>query len=443
MSQNNCISVKWVSQAVMVKPESASSQNIPTSGTVNLNFNTGTTVLQGVQSVGYDTNHQLDKVFQLGQSQIYYTNEDQVNITGNIERALDGTCPAFLAATMDAPSPTLLGREGCRFTVGVSYFPCTVDSATGQPDVITAIVNANINSLGYTINTEGFSSESLGFQANDILSLRTADIPVTALQNYPNCTFTASFVADASTLAFSGTNSGNDQSPNCTTTNRQDIIFTPTVGSNPATIATAVETDPTFLDENSALRDPDVTILPPQVVGIDSDGVNRSDVCISNISITADLAREEIFCLGRRSPASRTLTLPVTVSTSIETISPVGPLVSATDQGICLPVSGCTQVGASGVTDFGNSACSQNGINSPTATIRLATCQGLRIYLGTRNQLVSSNTTGGSTGGEDLSVTYNFESDNVFTVVHSNDCSPSGGDWWNNRATYLLGTAQA
>ena len=69
--------------------------------------------------------------------------------------------------------------------------------------------------------------------------------------------------------------------------------------------------------------------------------------------------------------------------------------------------------------------------------IRIATCEGTRIFLGDKNKLASVNYGGGDAGGGNVTVTYSYTTFNDFTVLHPQDPNPSGSGWWTNRKDFL------
>ena len=73
------------------------------------------------------------------------------------------------------------------------------------------------------------------------------------------------------------------------------------------------------------------------------------------------------------------------------------------------------------------------------ATIRIATCEGLRIYLGKKNKLASVNYGGGDAGGGNATVSYTFTTFNDFTVIHESDVAGENAVWTNggNKMDYL------
>ena len=187
--------------------------------------------------------------------------------------------------------------------------------------------------------------------------------------------------------------------------------------------------DPTTgADANGMYRDPNVTILPSEVFGISSSGLNLKsdgqnfDAHVTNISCSTDLGREEQFELGRRGQYNRTVTFPIEVTCEIEVTSTSGDMISATEFGILAT---------------GNDTCSDAN-NLTDRTIRIATCEGTRISLGVKNKLASVSYGGGDAGGGNVSATYTYTNFNDFTVLHSGDPHASGTTWWTNREDYLV-----
>ena len=76
--------------------------------------------------------------------------------------------------------------------------------------------------------------------------------------------------------------------------------------------------------------------------------------------------------------------------------------------------------------------CGSTGRNVNNRTIRIASCDGTRIYLGRKNKLSSVNYSGGDTGGGNVTISYTFSTFNDCTVMHSQD--PNGSYAWADRA---------
>lgn len=396
---NSCGGIKWPTQQLGIKP-------------VNGNYTfTCAHMASGVQAVGMNANFDLEPVFQLTQSEIYELNEGLPQIELTVNKVLDGTCPIYLMASTDAPNPTLFGRTPCFSMLALSIFPCTLDSAQGTPDAIMAISGAQVGSIGYNFSVDGAFTEDVTFVANNMIWNNPTG--VNGHPGYVGQTLSSTFLADAASLSFDGCNPTNDAVPraNSGVAFRDDIVFEFDSGAG--------------LDLNDAVADPDATILPPDIRGITASGTNENDVPVQSISITCDLNREEINVLGKRGPRNRTITLPVQVNTNIDVTTDTGHYVSAIEDGILVP------------TGSGTCITANNLINR---TIRVATCEGLRLYTGVRNKLVSVSRTGGDTGGGNVAVTYSFQTYNTFVVMHENDLNPSGATWWSARSSHLTNT---
>jgi hypothetical protein len=176
---------------------------------------------------------------------------------------------------------------------------------------------------------------------------------------------------------------------------------------------------------DSALE-PYCTKLPLEIAGINSAGYNVKDTDgyygahISNISVSVDMGREQLTELGSFAPYHRFLSFPTEVTCEVQVISISGDMVSATENGIFTTST---------------NQCSMNG-NLKDRTIRIATCEGTLVCLGSKNKLQSVNYNGGDTGGGNVNVSYTYSNFNFFTVLHSGDPHASGAAWYAAAATY-------
>lgn len=411
-SVETCGGIKWSSQQVGIMSEC---ELFDLSGH---QFDCSHKVM-GVQSVGYDANFGVIPIFQLCQSEIYELKEELPTVNITLSKALDGWCPAYVLATKDANNPTLFGRAPTKASIAIATFPCDGDSAQGAPKSIVVFSGVQVGSVGYTFDTSNAFTEDVSFVGNNMIWYSDVTHPAYAAGG-GNCTLSQAFIDEVATISFSGCCDTNDGAPRTKVQTREDFLFAydNTVG----------------LDINGMVADPDTTILPPEVFGISGSGTNENEsVTVQSITVQADLNREEIFSLGRRGPKNRTITPPIPVNVSITVIADYDALVSATEEGVCAAPTGDEGCG------YADDRCSGIGTNLQNRTIRIATCDGTRIYTGVRNKLASINRSGGSTGGENLTVTYNFQTFNTMTVLHCNeqDCVPSGTEWWTNRDAWL------
>jgi len=85
----------------------------------------------------------------------------------------------------------------------------------------------------------------------------------------------------------------------------------------------------------------------------------------------------------------------------------------------------------------GTDPCTDIQDNLSNEVIRIATCEGTRIYLGNKNKLASINYGGGDAGGGNVTVTYSYTTFNDFTVLHPQDPTSQSSGWWETRSGYL------
>lgn len=358
------------------------------------------TAVHGVQSIGMTTNFNLVNVLELGQLSIYENIENLPDVQVSLTKVLDGYPPVYLLGTRAATTPTLAGRSSDKCLFGLSIFDDTAVTATGTPKSECVCSGMFIGSVNYSFPVDDNFTEETTLVGNDKVWKRD-----------PN------YVGGPSTFLFTGGFNGNDAPIGSGGVNRrQDLLF-----------AITSSTTGTALDSNGMVANYDGTVLPPDVFGITSSGTNvqTSGVYgahIQSIRVSCDFGRDAINELGRKGPYHRTVRFPLDVTTEVEVISISGDMVSATENGI--------------YTATGNALCSDGG-NLQNRTIRIATCEGLRIYTGLKNKLSAVNYTGGDAGGANVTVTYTFSTQNDFTVMHIND--PGAVAWTTgNRNTYLL-----
>ena len=363
-------------------------------------------VVHGVQSVGIPTNFNLSQVFELGQISIYENIEDIPDVEVTMSKVLDGTPPIYCLATKGATTPTLSGRQNEKSVFALSIFPDTNDSANGVPNSQVECSGMFVSSLAYNFPLEDSFTEDVTLVGNH--KIWHADSRVIS----GGATSTAYGVPD---LDFYGgfTDAGEDPSGLTSgggVNRRENILFgNSTWGSG--------------VNSNNYHRDPNLTCLPKEIYGITSSGTNEKDANgnfqthISNISVSCDLGREQILELGRKSPYHRFASFPIEVTTEVEVTAVSGDLISATEEGILSGGGG----GAYG--------CQADSGNLTDATIRIATCEGLRIYLGKKNKLASVNYGGGDAGGGNATVSYTFTTFNDFTVMHESDVAGEAAVW--------------
>lgn len=352
------------------------------------------TAVKGVQSVGETANFNLEQLFQLGELKIYENAEEIPDVEITMNKVLDGHPLIYHLATREASTPTLIGRSNEKCIVGLSIFGDTDEYATGTPEAVVQSTGAYVSSISYNFSLDDFSNEDVTLVANDRTWLND---PRATNPNFPTPSFDG---------AFDGTGAPVEKA-----NRREDVMFEYDSANG--------------LDVNSMVADSDTTILPPEIQGISNSGTNEKsngqdfDTHVSSISVSTDLGRENINELGRKGPYHRTVTFPVEVTCEVGITSTEGDGVSLMEDGIY---------------KTSTDQCATGG-NLKDRTIRIATCEGTRIYLGTKNRLSSVNYTGGDSGGGNVEVSYTFTTFNDFTVMHSGD--PNTNFTWANRDTYL------
>ena len=356
--------------------------------------------IHGLQNCGVNTNYNLIPVFEVGQSSLYANLEQLPDVQLSSSKVLDGYPLIYHRATSNATSPTLIGRSTEQCVIALSIFPDTNTSANGTPVSEVVASGMFVSSISYTFPVEGFSTEEVSFVGNSKIWARDANIALGA---------------PAPGVAGGFTTGADSPIGNGGVVQRGSIQFTPNYGTG---IASG--------DNNNAAADPDCTVLPREVFGINASGVNvvGSDgnypAHIQGITCSVDLSREALNELGHMAPYTRFASFPVQVTTEVSVISISGDMVSATQNGIYSTGVGCGYY-------LGNLR---------NATIRVATCEGTRVYLGLKNKLNSINYTGGDTGGGNVTVAYSFQNYNDFTVMHSGD--PNTNFSWADRASLLI-----
>ena len=359
--------------------------------------------VHGVQSVGIATNFNLEQVFELGQVAIYENIENLPDVEVTLSKVLDGYPLIYHMATIDATSPTLTGRSNEKCFFGLAVFPDTNDSSTGNPPSVVGCSGMFISSVTYNFPLDDNFSEDTTLIGNDKVWRNQSGYGQTLNPNLPDPSFPGQFTTNTDSPQGSG---GVNRRENL------DYGFLAASGE----------------DVNNMVADADCTVLPPEVFGITASGTNeeQSDgsfgAHVSNITVSVDFGREEINELGRKGPYHRFITFPVEVTCEIEVTSSSGDMVSATEAGIYTT---------------GTDDCDDGG-NLANRTIRIATCEGTRVYLGTKNKLSSVNYTGGDAGGGNVSVTYSYSTFNDFTVLHDQDPNALSATWWANKGDFLI-----
>jgi hypothetical protein len=320
------------------------------------------TWMKGVQSVGITTNFNLEQVFELGQLAIFENIENVPEIEVTAEKVIDGNALLYLTACPSG-SQNIVAATNNKASIYLAIYPDTQTSASGTNQVgFVWCSGMRPSNVAYTFPVEGNSTESVTFVGNDklwvppvgsITNIGGAGIAGNA--NFPDINATASYHGPQGVAANSASG---------TVFRRQHF---------------AAPTGTTYASAYNG------SYLPTDV--INAVGAGK----VQNISVTADIGRENIFELGRYRPYTKFATFPIATSTEIEVVSLSGDRVSASGDGRSL-------------------------INQPIQLFFDNGQRTLKIDLGNRNKLTSVNYTGGDTGGGNATTTYSYQGFNYFVV---------------------------
>ena len=308
---------------------------------------------RGVQSVGITTTFNVDNVFQLGQLATYEIVENIPDIEVTVSRVLDGTHPLYLQGS-DENFSELNGRNAnFRVDLALNIYPDTQSRASG--DIVTAVYASGmfLSSATWTFPVDGNFTEEITFVGNNkfwfaasgVCGPQSGSITEGIL---PSGVFDFDESADAQ-----GTLTG--------VMRRQDFDLTS-------------------------------TILPSDIPGVNASGILEGVCaeCLQTVTISFDLGREDVFCLGNKDADDRNITFPVEVTCAIEAITRRGDLIEA-------------------------DASIDNLSEEP---IKIVLSDGLEFDLLLKNKLTSVEVGGGEAGGDNLTVTYNYTNNNDLTISH-------------------------
>lgn len=137
--------------------------------------------------------------------------------------------------------------------------------------------------------------------------------------------------------------------------------------------------------------------VPTDLPGVPGAGVGNLGSGISEhlqtITLSVDIGREDLFELGSKKPFFKSVTFPVEVSATFEVVTAEGDLVEA---------------------------LSDNDTNLVNQNILIKTDSGVTVNLGSENKLLSIDFGGGDAGGGNDTVTYTYQTFNVFSISHDN-----------------------
>jgi hypothetical protein len=295
----------------------------------------------GVQSVGVTSNFTLDQAFEFGQVEIYENMEEVADVEVTIEKVIDGTALVYLMAARNARNGIASGSND-RCDVYLAIFDDANDYISGKtPNSVMMASGMYVSSVSYTYPVDGTASESVTLVGND----------KGWNSDHPAIGGAGGLIARLGTEVFHSFD-GNDVAPS-------GVVRRTKINLSGSTFPTDI---------------PDV-------------GDNKGH--IQNISVSADLGRENVMELGRFGPFHRYATFPFEVTCEFEVIAISGDL-----------------IGVSG--DYENLSGHTVIIKDDAGTV---------LDLGTKNKLSSVSYTGGDTGGGNTTITYSYSTFNKLDVT--------------------------
>tara|TARA_R110000824_G_scaffold34484_5_gene109324 strand:- start:3727 stop:4944 length:1218 start_codon:yes stop_codon:yes gene_type:complete len=357
------------------------------------------TLTHGVQSIGIDTNFNLEQAFELGQLSLYENIEDIPEIAVSMQKFLDGYSLLYhLGASYDGDgtvisttNTSLSGRADTRADVRLVLNATTDEAVTTGDSGVAELYCSGMymSSVSYTIPTDGTCTEDVSFVGNNKKWLTDDGDP------------------DSDMVLINGaagldTNFGTifgDDAPNYSTGHvlrREDVVTGSTAIQGYSTVM------PSIIE--GIVADSGTAIKSRMAVG--AGILNTANAHIQSFNCSVDLGRESINQLGTKTPYSRYVTFPTEVTSAIEVIAIGGDNVDALE-------------------------------NNRTNLINHEICVVLKdstvMHLGKKNKVSSITYGGGDAGGGNASITYNFSNFNDLVVLHSGDPIRTGGTYWDDK----------
>lgn len=367
-------------------------------------------ICHGVQSIGVDTNFNLEQAFELGQLSLYENIEDIPDISVTMQKFLDGYSLLYhLGASYDSAGTKktnfkLTGRTDTRADVRMVINDLDNDYVDSGNSAASELYCSGmyISSVSYTVPTDGTCTEDVTFVGNNKRWLNAADTGQVLLVNSSasvDGAFLNVFNNDAPVYSGVGSSDGGN------VLRRDDVVVSGSFAGGGGATKTYT------------------TILPDIIGGVGTDDVITGTVWATNgptnagrlntaasggahiqsFTCSVDFGREAINQLGSRTPYSRYATFPTEVTSTLEVIATEGDNVTAVET---------------------------NRTNLSNHEICIALKDSTVIHLGKKNKVSSVTYGGGDAGGGNASITYNFSNFNDFVIFHSGDPLSSETDYW-------------
>jgi hypothetical protein len=356
------------------------------------------TIVHGLQSIGVDTNFNLEQAFELGQLSLYENIEDIPDISVSMQKFLDGysllyhlgasfddTVSATDSTQLALTKTTLSGRADTRADIRMIINETSEEAVTSGDEAVAELYCSGmyLSSVSYTIPTDGTCTEDVTFVGN---SKKWINDPAT----YDNLLLDDSALSKTGVHEQFGSIFGSDEpnAPGAHVLRREDVVTTASgLNGGAGGYSTVV---PSIIEGVATPTEGLIVDRIPTNAGL----VNTDNVHIVSFSCSTDLGREQINQLGTRTPYNRYVTFPTEVTSTIEMTATAGDNVDAVEDARTnlLNHEICMVLGDSTV-----------------------------IHLGKKNKLASITYGGGDAGGGNATITYNFSNFNDMVVLHSGD----------------------
>jgi len=231
--------------------------------------------IQGLQSVGMNTNFNLEPIYQMGQIELYDNYEEIPEVEITLSKVLDGF-PTIYAMSMGTGSLASLANNRCG--VRMQLFSDTQTQATGTPLASVECAPAYLSSVSYKFPTEGNFTEDVTLVSND------------------------------KTWA-TGTLSTTDS-----------VLATGSPSDQFGILRRGLWSKDSILPNSGSAAGVGGTVSS-------SSGGIPSGSKINNVTVSMNLGREQIRELGSRTPFYRYIKFPVEVTTEIEVTANTGDMV--------------------------------------------------------------------------------------------------------------------
>ena len=351
--------------------------------------------MHGLQSIGVDTNFNLEQAFELGQLSLYENIEDIPDISVSMQKFLDGYSLLYhLGASFDGDGAvitgtTLSGRADTRADVRLVINKTTDENVNTDDSGVAELYCSGmyLSSVSYTIPTDGTCTEDVSFVGNNKKWLTDS--------------------TDAGLLLMAGSNVapgfasifGDDEpaAPGNHVLRREDVNT-----SGDAAINGYRTVMPTIIEGVTQGGASFKTRAPNGAGFVDTDNVH-----INSFNCSTDLGREAINQLGTRTPYNRYVSFPTEVTSSIEVTATAGDNVNAVET-------------------------ARTNLSNHEICVVLA--DSTVLHLGKKNKVSSITYGGGDAGGGNATISYSFSNFNDLVVLHTGDpVAHNNANYWDDK----------